>query len=66
MAKFKKAAAKKTTAKTADAQAQAEHLSKSLSESAQQVWLAGVGAQDPASGAGPQRAGSADARAGGD
>ncbi len=44
MAKFKKAAAKKTTAKAADAQAQAEHLSKSLSESAQQVWLAGVGA----------------------
>ncbi len=44
MAKFKKATAKKTTAKTADAQAQAERLSKSLSESAQQVWLAGVGA----------------------
>ena len=44
MAKFKKATAKKTTAKTADAKAQAEHLSKSLSESAQQVWLAGVGA----------------------
>ena len=40
----KKTAAKKTTAKAADAQAQAEHLSKSLSESAQQVWLAGVGA----------------------
>ncbi len=44
MAKFKKATVKKTTAKTADAKAQAEHLSKSLSESAQQVWLAGVGA----------------------
>jgi poly(hydroxyalkanoate) granule-associated protein len=44
MAKFKKTTAKKTTAKAADAQAQAEHLSKSLSESAQQVWLAGVGA----------------------
>ena len=48
MAKLKK------TAKTQDrpqapppapsAQAQAEHLSKSLSESAQQIWLAGVGA----------------------
>ena len=44
MATFKKATVKKTTAKTADAKAQAEHLSKSLSESAQQVWLAGVGA----------------------
>lgn len=45
MAKFKKATAKKTTAKaSSDAKAQAEHLSKSLSESAQQVWLAGVGA----------------------
>ena len=44
MAKFKKAAAKKTTTKNAEAKAQAEHLSKSLSESAQQVWLAGVGA----------------------
>lgn len=45
MAKFKKTA-KKTAGKTgkADAQAQAERLSKSLSESAQQIWLAGVGA----------------------
>jgi poly(hydroxyalkanoate) granule-associated protein len=42
MAKFKKTA-KKSTGK-ADAQAQAERLSKSLSESAQQIWLAGVGA----------------------
>ncbi len=44
MAKFKKTTAKKTTAKADDAQAHAEHMSKSLSESAQQVWLAGVGA----------------------
>ncbi len=44
MAKFKKTTAKKTTAKSADAQAHAERMSTSLSESAQQVWLAGVGA----------------------
>ncbi|HEY1138036.1 MAG TPA: phasin family protein [Xanthomonadaceae bacterium] len=44
MAKFKKTASKKTTAKTAGSQADAERLSKSLSESAQQIWLAGVGA----------------------
>lgn len=44
MAKLKKAT-KKTTATNADsASDQAEHLSKTLSESAQQVWLAGVGA----------------------
>ena len=45
MAKFKKAA-KKTTARKRDAgvQDQAERLSKTLSESAQQIWLAGVGA----------------------
>lgn len=43
MAKFKKTTAKKTTAKASPA-ADAEHLSKSLSESAQQIWLAGVGA----------------------
>ena len=42
MAKFKKTA-KKTASKQSKA-AQAEHLSKTLSESAQQVWLAGVGA----------------------
>ncbi|QQQ03343.1 phasin family protein [Lysobacter enzymogenes] len=51
-AKFKKTA-KKTSGKTrsagaagkgAGAQEQAERLSKSLSESAQQIWLAGVGA----------------------
>ncbi|WP_190285764.1 phasin family protein [Montanilutibacter psychrotolerans] len=39
----KKASSKRSTAKPG-AQAQAEHLSKSLSESAQQIWLAGVGA----------------------
>lgn len=45
MAKFKKAA-KKTAARKRDAgvQDQAERLSKTLSESAQQIWLAGVGA----------------------
>ncbi|KGQ19399.1 polyhydroxyalcanoate granule-associated protein [Lysobacter dokdonensis DS-58] len=48
MAKLKKTAAKKTARKSAAAsasqQAQAERLTKSLSESAQQIWLAGVGA----------------------
>lgn len=47
MAKFKKTAKTSThkgTAGKADARAQAERLSKSLSESAQQIWLAGVGA----------------------
>lgn len=47
MATFKKtaknASSKRSNAKPG-AQAQAEHLSKSLSESAQQIWLAGVGA----------------------
>lgn len=47
-AKFKKTA-KKTTGKSSSAgkgsaQEQAERLSKTLSESAQQIWLAGVGA----------------------
>jgi poly(hydroxyalkanoate) granule-associated protein len=45
MAKLKKTA--KTARKKAagaSAQAQADHLTKSLSESAQQIWLAGVGA----------------------
>ena len=42
MAKFKKTA--KKPAGKADAQANAERLSRSLSESAQQIWLAGVGA----------------------
>ena len=50
MAKFKKATKKtasggrgKTTGK-GEAQEQAEQLSRTLSESAQQIWLAGVGA----------------------
>lgn len=44
MAKFKKAAKKAGSPRTGNANAQAERLSKSLSESAQQIWLAGVGA----------------------
>ncbi len=45
MAKFKKTGKKTAgSASSANAQAQAEQLSKKLSESAQQVWLAGVGA----------------------
>lgn len=42
MAKFKKTA--KKTARPAKAAPQGEQLSRTLSESAQQVWLAGVGA----------------------
>lgn len=44
MAKFKKASKKKAGSGSANAQAQAERLSSNLSESAQQIWLAGVGA----------------------
>ena len=52
MAKLKKAAkaaktakaARKSSAASASAQEQADRLSKSISESAQQIWLAGVGA----------------------
>lgn len=44
MAKLKKTARKTASAKSPDLQAQAERLSKNLGESAQQVWLAGVGA----------------------
>lgn len=47
MAKFKKTAKKtagKSSTSSSSAQAQAERLSRSLSESAQQIWLAGVGA----------------------
>lgn len=47
MATLKKSARKKSSAKAAsddNLQAQAQKLSKNLSESAQQVWLAGVGA----------------------
>src|SRR5687768_16512444 len=43
MAKLKKSA-KRSSAGNAGAKAQAEHLSNTLSESAQQIWLAGVGA----------------------
>lgn len=43
MAKFKKTA-KKTAPPQAEVQAQAEKLARTLSESAQQIWLAGVGA----------------------
>src|SRR3546814_8049787 len=46
MAKFKKTASKKTAGSRAsadDLRAQAEKLSRPLSESAQQIWLAGVG-----------------------
>ncbi|MFC5577730.1 phasin family protein [Lysobacter niabensis] len=43
MAKFKKTAKKSARTSKASAQ-QAEQLSRTLSESAQQVWLAGVGA----------------------
>ena len=44
MAKLKKTARKTASASTPDLQAQAERLSRNLGESAQQVWLAGVGA----------------------
>ena len=44
MAKLKKTARKTTSAGNPDLQAQAERLSRNLGESAQQVWLAGVGA----------------------
>jgi poly(hydroxyalkanoate) granule-associated protein len=43
-AKTAKTARKSSSASAAAQQAQAERLSKSLSESAQQIWLAGVGA----------------------
>lgn len=44
MATLKKSARKTASASKPDLQAQAERLSKNLGESAQQVWLAGVGA----------------------
>lgn len=44
MAKFKKTAGKTANHGGGNAQAQAERLSNTLSESAQQIWLAGVGA----------------------
>jgi poly(hydroxyalkanoate) granule-associated protein len=43
MAKLKKTA-RKTTGAAKEAQAQAERLGKSITESAQQIWLAGMGA----------------------
>ena len=58
MAKLKKkptgaarAAAPKTT-NNADVQAKAEHMARSLRESAQQIWMAGVGAFNRAQGEG--------------
>ena len=42
MARFKQSS--KRSSSTARPEAQAERLSKSISESAQQIWLAGVGA----------------------
>jgi poly(hydroxyalkanoate) granule-associated protein len=44
MAKLKKTAQKKTTATGGASKAQAERLGKSITESAQQIWLAGMGA----------------------
>jgi poly(hydroxyalkanoate) granule-associated protein len=44
MAKFKKTAGKTSNRAAGSAQSQAEQLSRTLSESAQQIWLAGVGA----------------------
>lgn len=44
MAKLKKSARKTASANASNLQTQAERLSKQLGESAQQVWLAGVGA----------------------
>lgn len=44
MAKFKKTSKKKSSSARPGVQGQAERLSKTLSESAQQIWFAGVGA----------------------
>ena len=55
MAKLKKTARSKPAASkssAADLQAKAEHLSRSLVESAQQIWMAGVGAFTRAQGEG--------------
>jgi len=55
MAKLKKAIRSKSTApksNAAELQARAEHLSRSLVESAQQIWMAGVGAFTRAQGEG--------------
>lgn len=57
MAKLKKSAARAkpsaaSAGSAADLQARAEHLSRSLVESAQQIWMAGVGAFNRAQGEG--------------
>ena len=54
MAKLKKTVRAKPAAKhnAAELQARAEHLSRSLVESAQQIWMAGVGAFNRAQGEG--------------
>jgi len=44
MAKLKKTARKTTAGATKESAAQAERLGKSITESAQQIWLAGMGA----------------------
>ncbi len=44
MAKLKKTARKTTAGASKDSKAQAERLGKSITESAQQIWLAGMGA----------------------
>jgi len=44
MAKLRKSAQKKSTAGSGASKAQAERLGKSITESAQQIWLAGMGA----------------------
>jgi len=44
MAKLKKSASKKSSASGGASKAQAERLGKSITESAQQIWLAGMGA----------------------
>ena len=44
MAKFKKTAGKTANRGGGNAQDQADRLSRTLTESAQQIWLAGVGA----------------------
>lgn len=44
MAKLKKTAKQKTSAAGGKSKAQAERLGKSITESAQQIWLAGMGA----------------------
>ena len=55
MAKLKKTARKTTSANNPNLQEQAERLSKNLGESAQQVWLAGVGAFGRAQAEGSKR-----------